>query len=79
MADKSGEDLIAAIKENAKELVIKHITMDDIIATMNINLAHASGFGDVDNIDHLANRRVRAVGELLQNQMRGVSIGHILP
>lgn len=44
--------------------------MDDIIATMNINLAHASGFGDVDNIDHLANRRVRAVGELLQNQMR---------
>ena len=68
--DYSGEDLINAIKENVKELVVKHITMDDIIATMNINLAHASGFGDIDNIDHLANRRVRAVGELLQNQMR---------
>ena len=70
MQDYSGEDLINAIKENVKELVVKHITMDDIIATMNINLAHASGFGDIDNIDHLANRRVRAVGELLQNQMR---------
>ena len=70
MQDYSGEDLINAIKENVKELVVKHITMDDIIATMNINLAHASGFGDIDNIDHLANRRVRAVGELLQSQMR---------
>ena len=70
MQDYSGEALINAIKENAKELVVKHITMDDIIATMNINLAHASGFGEIDNIDHLANRRVRAVGELLQNQMR---------
>ncbi len=70
MADKSGDELLQEIKDNAKELVIKHITMDDIIATMNINLAHASGFGVTDNIDHLANRRVRAVGELLQNQMR---------
>ncbi len=70
MSDKSGDELLQEIKDNAKELVIKHITMDDIIATMNINLAHASGFGVTDNIDHLANRRVRAVGELLQNQMR---------
>lgn len=70
MQDYSGDELIAAIKENAKDLVVKHITIDDIIATMNVNLAHAVGFGEIDNIDHLANRRVRAVGELLQNQMR---------
>lgn len=70
MQSFSGEELLSEIKENAKDLVIKHITMDDIIATMNLNLAHASGFGEIDNIDHLANRRVRAVGELLQNQMR---------
>ena len=48
----------------------KHITIDDIIATVSNNLDLVYGFGDVDNIDHLGNRRVRSVGELLQNQFR---------
>ena len=48
----------------------KHITVDDIVATVSINIDLASGIGTVDNIDHLGNRRVRSVGELLQNQFR---------
>lgn len=70
MKDYEGDALIQAIKENAKALVVKHITLDDIVAVMNYNIAHNYGFGTVDNIDHLANRRVRAVGELLKNQLR---------
>lgn len=70
MEDYSGEELIEAIKSNVDDLVKKHITLDDIIATMNYNLGLNVGFGDIDNIDHLSNRRVRSVGELLQNQMR---------
>ncbi len=66
--------LIMAIKNNAGELVSKHITTDDIIATINYNIGLNDGFGVTDNIDHLANRRVRSVGELLQNQFRiGIS------
>lgn len=66
--------LIMAIKNNASELVSKHITTDDIIATINYNIGLNEGFGVTDNIDHLANRRVRSVGELLQNQFRiGIS------
>lgn len=48
----------------------KHITVDDIVASLSINLDLCYGIGDVDNIDHLGNRRVRSVGELLQNQFR---------
>ena len=70
MKDFTGDDLIEAIKANVKNLVVNHITLDDVIATMNYSLAHTSGFGTIDNIDHLANRRVRAVGELLRNQLR---------
>jgi len=65
---------IKAIQAAADELVTKHITIDDIIATVNYNLGLTHGFGETDDIDHLANRRVRAVGELLQNQFRiGIS------
>lgn len=64
------EALKAAIKENKDRLVYKHITADDIIATVSYNLSMAHGFYYCDNIDHLSNRRVRSVGELLQNQFR---------
>lgn len=70
MANYKGQALLDAIVENAEALVPKHITLDDIISTVNYNLGLAAGFGTVDNIDHLSNRRVRSVGELLQNQMR---------
>ena len=56
------------------ELVVKHITTDDIVATVSYNLGMKYGFYFDDNIDHLSNRRVRSVGELLQNQFRiGIS------
>ncbi len=56
------------------ELVMKHITTDDIVATVSYNLGMKYGFYSCDNIDHLSNRRVRSVGELLQNQFRiGIS------
>ena len=64
------EALKAAIKENKDRLVFKHITVDDIIATVSYNLSMRHGFYFCDNIDHLSNRRVRSVGELLQNQFR---------
>ena len=65
---------INVIKQNVHELVQKHITRDDIVATVSYNLGLTYGIGDIDNIDHLANRRVRSVGELLQNQFRiGIS------
>ena len=64
------EDKIAAIKERADKLVPKHITLDDIVATVNYILGLHYSIGNVDNIDHLGNRRVRSVGELLQNQFR---------
>lgn len=64
------KDLVKVLKERYDELVPKHITNEDIIASISylINLDH--GIGDVDDIDHLGNRRIRCVGELLQNQFR---------
>jgi len=64
------KDLLKVIKERIDELLPKHITNEDIIASINyvLNLDH--GLGKVDDIDHLGNRRVRCVGELLQNQFR---------
>ena len=64
------EALKSLVKVNVEELVKKHITLEDIIATVNYNIGLCHGFGSVDNIDHLANRRVRSVGELMTNQFR---------
>ncbi|NLZ82031.1 MAG: DNA-directed RNA polymerase subunit beta [Clostridiales bacterium] len=64
------EDLKEAIKKNMGELVPKHITREDIIASINYNIHLEYGIGYADDIDHLGNRRIRAVGELLQNQYR---------
>ncbi len=64
------EELAEAIKRNVYELVPKHITKEDIIASINYNLHLEYGLGNDDDIDHLGNRRIRAVGELLQNQYR---------
>ncbi|MCR5147247.1 MAG: DNA-directed RNA polymerase subunit beta [Clostridia bacterium] len=64
------KDLVKVLKERYDELVPKHITNEDIIASISylVNLDHGLGF--VDDIDHLGNRRIRCVGELLQNQFR---------
>ncbi|MCR5626698.1 MAG: DNA-directed RNA polymerase subunit beta [Lachnospiraceae bacterium] len=59
-----------AIKKNVSELVPKHITKDDIFASINYNMHLEYRIGHKDDIDHLGNRRIRAVGELLQNQYR---------
>ncbi|MBE5882605.1 MAG: DNA-directed RNA polymerase subunit beta [Lachnospiraceae bacterium] len=64
------EDLAEAIAQNVSELVPKHITKEDILASVNYNIHLEYGFGNDDDIDHLGNRRIRAVGELLQNQYR---------
>ena len=64
------DELKAAIEANVSELVPKHITKEDIIASINYNIHLEYGFGNDDDIDHLGNRRIRAVGELLQNQYR---------
>ena len=64
------EELTRSIKENVHELVPKHITRDDIFASINYNMHLEYGIGSNDDIDHLGNRRIRAVGELLQNQYR---------
>ena len=70
----SKEETLALIKKSADQLNPKHITMKDIIAAVSYNLNLKYGLGGVDNIDHLGNRRVRCVGELLQNQFRvGIS------
>ena len=58
------------IKKNVHELVPKHITKEDILASINYNMHLEYGLGNDDDIDHLGNRRIRAVGELLQNQYR---------
>lgn len=71
--DEYGEDhaqLTEAIRKNVHELVPKHITKEDIIASINYNMHLEFGIGTKDDIDHLGNRRIRAVGELLQNQYR---------
>ena len=64
------KDLVKVIEERYNELVPKHITTEDIVSSINylLNLSH--GLGTPDDIDHLANRRIRCVGELLQNQFR---------
>ena len=64
------EDLKDAIRKNVTELIPKHITKEDIIASINYNMHLEWGIGNSDDIDHLGNRRIRAVGELLQNQYR---------
>ena len=74
MEEYTGDELIAALQANVDELIYKHILIDDIIATVNYTLSLNYGLGSLDNIDHLANRRVRSVGELLQAQFRlGIS------
>ena len=64
------DDIKAALKRNVADLIPKHITVDDIIASINYNIHLEYGIGTKDDIDHLGNRRIRAVGELLQNQYR---------
>ena len=64
------DELKAAIEASVSELVPKHITKEDIIASINYNIHLEYGIGNDDDIDHLGNRRIRAVGELLQNQYR---------
>ena len=64
------EDIKEAIRKNVHELIPKHITKEDILASINYNMHLEHGFGNDDDIDHLGNRRIRAVGELLQNQYR---------
>ena len=64
------EELAEAIQKNVHELVPKHITKEDILASINYNIHLEYGIGNEDDIDHLGNRRIRAVGELLQNQYR---------
>ena len=71
--DEFGDDpekLGEALQKNAHELVPKHITTEDIFASINYNMHLEHGLGKDDDIDHLGNRRIRAVGELLQNQYR---------
>ena len=70
MSQFKGKALLDAIKENADELVVKHLTKDDIFAAYSNNLGLIHGIGTTDIIDHLANRRVRCVGELLQHKFR---------
>ncbi len=71
--DEYSEDpaqLAEAIRKNVHELIPKHITKEDILASINYNIHLEYGIGNDDDIDHLGNRRIRAVGELLQNQYR---------
>ena len=64
------EEIKAAIRKNIHDLIPKHITREDILASINYNMHLEYGLGNDDDIDHLGNRRIRAVGELLQNQYR---------
>ena len=71
--EEAGDDQDALkdlIHRNMSELIPKHITKEDIIASINYNMHLEGGIGNADDIDHLGNRRIRAVGELLQNQYR---------
>ncbi len=69
-ANPDPEDLKKAISKNVARLIPKHITKEDIFASINYNMHLEYGIGNDDDIDHLGNRRIRAVGELLQNQYR---------
>ncbi len=66
----SGEELKDAVRNNLDELMPKHIIVDDVLASINYLNGLANGVGNKDDIDHLGNRRLRCVGELLQNQFR---------
>ena len=68
--NETAEDIADAIKKNIHDLIPKHITREDIFASINYNMHLEYGIGHEDDIDHLGNRRIRAVGELLQNQYR---------
>ncbi|MDR0946449.1 MAG: DNA-directed RNA polymerase subunit beta [Ruminococcus sp.] len=68
--NKTPEEIETAVRRDADKLVPKHITIDDIFATVSYFLNLCEGVGTVDDIDHLGNRRIRSVGELLQNQFR---------
>ena len=68
--NESQEDIIEEIQYNISELIPKHITKEDIFASINYNIHLEYGIGNDDDIDHLGTRRIRAVGELLQNQYR---------
>ncbi len=67
---EDGDDLYEIIKSRADELSPKHITVDDMMASINYVINLENGVGTIDDIDHLGNRRLRSVGELLQNQFR---------
>jgi DNA-directed RNA polymerase subunit beta len=69
-AEENGTDVKELISRNVSDLIPKHITLEDIFASINYNLHLEYGIGTKDDIDHLGNRRIRAVGELLQNQYR---------
>ncbi|MDR1736544.1 MAG: DNA-directed RNA polymerase subunit beta, partial [Oscillospiraceae bacterium] len=68
--DSEPENLAEALTDRRDDLIPKHITADDILSSINYMCALAHGIGTVDDIDHLGNRRLRSVGELLQNQFR---------
>ena len=70
LQESSGEELKEAVRDRIDELVPKHIIVDDIMASINYLNCLAHGVGSADDIDHLGNRRLRCVGELLQNQFR---------
>ena len=67
---EDGAPLNQALKEAYKDLMPKHVLVDDIIASVSYQFGLFHGLGEVDDIDHLGNRRLRSVGELLQNQIR---------
>ncbi len=69
-ADGDDEKLAQLIEQRSEELIPKHITLEDIFATVGYFINLNEGIGDIDDIDHLGNRRIRCVGELLQNQFR---------
>ncbi len=68
--DMSKEEVLSYLENRADELIPKTITVDDILASINYLNCLANGVGSADDIDHLGNRRIRSVGELLQNQFR---------
>ena len=68
--NKTKEKRMEAIKQNAKELITTHLTLEDLLATISYIIDLNNGLGTVDNIDHLENRRIASVGELLCNEFR---------
>jgi DNA-directed RNA polymerase subunit beta len=70
LEEYSGQELVDAIRDRIDDLIPKHIIPDDIFASVNYLNCLAHGVGEADDIDHLGNRRMCSVGELLQNQFR---------